>query len=340
MLRLTRLEVGLFAALALCWGARAAFIPPAASETAWRQQETQTQQQVQQAIRKDPAALESRLREDPSLMLRFQGLLLLVSFLGLVSFYQWGRFVVRGLMKAPSTPILGSPAPPAWGGRQVFRLVLGLLLAIQFSVLIQAALYRFLRPDWLDRRVGAMIDTLWVDLLAIAVVAWFLRRRPAGQPASPPRAVLEAFRRYAMAIPLFLLLMIAVAFVLDRLGIQPPPQPVLTMYLSEQRTAVVKTLLFLAVLTGPVAEELFFRGFLYGWLRVRIGVVKGLAFSSVLFSMLHMDPVAFLPLTGLGILFGLVYERTGSLAAPIAIHVFHNGMMLLAASVIKGLMAA
>ncbi len=40
-----------------------------------------------------------------------------------------------------------------------------------------------------------------------------------------------------------------------------------------------------------------------------------------------------------GLLFGWVYERTGSLAAPIAIHIFHNGGMLFVASVVKSLVA-
>ena len=148
------------------------------------------------------------------------------------------------------------------------------------------------------------------------------------------------FRAYVMAIPFFILLLMAISWVLSSFRIQAPPQPIFTLYLSEQRTAVVRVLLLLAVVTGPVAEELFFRGFLYGWLRQRLGVARGLLLSAFLFAILHMDPVAFLPILGLGLLFGWVYERTGSLAAPIAVHVFHNGGMLFIASVIKGLIAS
>jgi SAM-dependent methyltransferase len=55
------------------------------------------------------------------------------------------------------------------------------------------------------------------------------------------------------------------------------------------------------------------------------------------FRVLHADWVAFLPILGLGILFGFVYERTGTLLAPLAIHVAHNGGMLYLASLIKSM---
>ena len=91
----------------------------------------------------------------------------------------------------------------------------------------------------------------------------------------------------------------------------------------------------LVTVAGPAAEELFFRGLLYGWLRTKIGVGRGLLFSAVLFALLHTDPVAFFPILGLGILFGWVYEKTGSLTAPVSIHLLHNAGMMAVASLVK-----
>ena len=75
---------------------------------------------------------------------------------------------------------------------------------------------------------------------------------------------------------------------------------------------------------GPVAEELFFRGILYGFLR-RWGVIVALVFSTLIFVLCH--PIhQVIPVTRLlgGILFAVAYEFSGSLIVPITIHGLGN----------------
>ncbi|MCG6945755.1 MAG: CPBP family intramembrane metalloprotease [Deltaproteobacteria bacterium] len=75
---------------------------------------------------------------------------------------------------------------------------------------------------------------------------------------------------------------------------------------------------------GPVAEELFFRGILYGFLR-RWGVIVALVFSTLIFVLCH--PISHgIPVSRLlgGLLFALAYEFTGSLMVPITIHALGN----------------
>jgi len=123
------------------------------------------------------------------------------------------------------------------------------------------------------------------------------------------------------------------------LGYDPAPQAIFTIYLSEERTSVLTWMLLLVAAVGPIAEEVFFRGVFYRWIRTRLGVSKGLLLSALFFALLHNDVVAFFPILGLGILFGWVYEKTGSLAAPMAVHVFHNTGMLFIASLVKEITA-
>jgi hypothetical protein len=335
-------EILLLAALALAWGAQIALIPAPstpASRTSWQEQQEKTRGELRRTMETDRAALETKLRGNPSLWWRFQLALFGIALIGVGVFYQWGRLLTRLLFGAAPEPPLGSPSPAAWGFRQIFRIILGVLLVIQCSILFQMVLFRLFHPAWLDRRVGALADTLLVDGVAAACAGWLLfRGRGAGwNPDRIPAFVRFAFRSYLLALPLLFVVLMAVAMVLNLLKIEPMPQPVFTMYLSEGRTSVVRILLLLAVVAGPVAEEIFFRGLLYGWLRGRIGIPAGLLVSALFFALLHMDAVAFFPILGLGLLFGWVYERTGSLAAPIAIHIFHNSGMLFVASVIKGL---
>ena len=85
-------------------------------------------------------------------------------------------------------------------------------------------------------------------------------------------------------------------------------------------------LLFFAVagLIGPIAEESFFRGILYGFLR-RWGIVTALAGSTLLFVLAHsISYNVSLPQIVGGILFALSYEVEGSLMVPVTIHVLGN----------------
>jgi membrane protease YdiL (CAAX protease family) len=85
------------------------------------------------------------------------------------------------------------------------------------------------------------------------------------------------------------------------------------------------TLFFLVGgLIGPVAEEIFFRGIVYGFLR-RWGVVLALVGTSAVFVAAHLGG-ATMPLPQIvgGIIFAIAYEMEGSLLVPITIHVLGN----------------
>ena len=79
-----------------------------------------------------------------------------------------------------------------------------------------------------------------------------------------------------------------------------------------------------AGLIGPIAEESFFRGMLYGFLR-RWGIVTALVGSTLLFVLAHsVSYHVSLPQIIGGILFALSYEVEGSLMVPVTIHVLGN----------------
>jgi len=84
--------------------------------------------------------------------------------------------------------------------------------------------------------------------------------------------------------------------------------------------------LFLLVggMIGPVAEEIFFRGIIYGFFR-RWGVLAALILSSVMFVLAHFATTG-IPVTQMvgGIIFAIAYEKEGSLIVPITIHTLGN----------------
>jgi membrane protease YdiL (CAAX protease family) len=77
-------------------------------------------------------------------------------------------------------------------------------------------------------------------------------------------------------------------------------------------------------IVAPVAEEVFFRGVLYGFFR-RWGVVVALVLSTVLFVVPHLGSHG-LPITQIigGLLFAIAYEVEANLLTPITIHSLGN----------------
>jgi uncharacterized protein len=91
------------------------------------------------------------------------------------------------------------------------------------------------------------------------------------------------------------------------------------------RNHVAIALLFLiGGLIGPAAEEIFFRGIIYGFFR-RWGVFVALATSTLVFVVVHPG-FPRMPITQVvgGVIFAAAYETEGSLMAPLTIHVLGN----------------
>lgn len=87
---------------------------------------------------------------------------------------------------------------------------------------------------------------------------------------------------------------------------------------------IEKVLFFLVGgLIAPIAEEISFRGILYGFLR-RWGIAAALAASTAIFVVLHS--IHGLPVTQIvgGLVFALAYEFSRNLMVPITIHILGN----------------
>lgn len=82
------------------------------------------------------------------------------------------------------------------------------------------------------------------------------------------------------------------------------------------------------VVLAPVCEEVLFRGYIYGATKRFTDRFFACLFSAILFSVVHYNINAMLPLLFLAIILTLAYELTGSLWAPISIHALFNASTL------------
>ncbi|MHB1293611.1 MAG: CPBP family intramembrane glutamic endopeptidase [Anaerolineae bacterium] len=93
--------------------------------------------------------------------------------------------------------------------------------------------------------------------------------------------------------------------------------------------------LVLGAVVAPFAEEVFFRGFLYGGLRQRWGVVWALIATSAIFAVVHVTLGVLPPIFVMGALFALLYEFTGSVWPCIGLHAAINALAFLSAYLVE-----
>ncbi|MGC9324389.1 MAG: CPBP family intramembrane glutamic endopeptidase [Desulfomonilia bacterium] len=79
---------------------------------------------------------------------------------------------------------------------------------------------------------------------------------------------------------------------------------------------------FIGCVAAPFAEELFFRGLFYSWLRQKFSVIIAVIVSSLVFASAHgaFSPVQLIG----GLVFAIVFEWRGSIWAPFVIHGLGN----------------
>lgn len=86
-------------------------------------------------------------------------------------------------------------------------------------------------------------------------------------------------------------------------------------------------LLIVAGLFLPVAEEMIFRGALFGGMRQRFGFLTSALCSSALFGVVHLGLA--LPAGMMGLVFAWVMERERSLYLPISLHALNNTVVIM-----------
>lgn len=89
-------------------------------------------------------------------------------------------------------------------------------------------------------------------------------------------------------------------------------------------------IILLAVTVAPLAEEFFFRFFLYGVMKRYFGRGVGVVANALLFAAVHAHLPSLAPLFVLGICFTIAYEWSGSILVSMTMHALFNALTLIA----------
>ena len=111
----------------------------------------------------------------------------------------------------------------------------------------------------------------------------------------------------------------------EALALVLPPDPsVRMMYENMTLAAAAPFVLYIAVAPG-ICEELMFRGYVQRRLLQRWGPAWGIGVTSVIFALVHIAPHAIVAALPLGLWFGVIAWRSGSIGPGICCHAFVNG---------------
>lgn len=117
-------------------------------------------------------------------------------------------------------------------------------------------------------------------------------------------------------------------YVIPGIGMQ---EEMAKMLASIPRTPVNMAAGFFAIaIAAPLVEELLFRGFLQKALARYLPIWGAIIVSAFLFALVHLQFYAIPGLMSLGIAFGYLYHRTGSLRTNIVLHMVNNAVALIA----------
>lgn len=210
---------------------------------------------------------------------------------------------------------------PEWNGSEVLLVACGWLLGVSVVVGLVPA-----DAPLLERMAAHAAGSI----VATFAVIWALRRLGASW-RSIGLSTDDSLLDWRLAIGGLLLVtgpLLVMSAALDRLVTYQ--HPVIDTLRADGGPAAIAIVFITAVIAAPIAEEIFFRRMLLGWIDKRVpstgGSVAILA-SAMLFGLSHWGQgLAWIPLVILGIALGELARRRGSLVPAILLHALFNAV--------------
>lgn len=140
--------------------------------------------------------------------------------------------------------------------------------------------------------------------------------------SSYARDILWGFCGYCAILPVILSVSIINQIIFQNTTISS--NPVFNLFGNAKTRLDYFLLLVMVVIIGPLVEEIIFRGYLYTSFRKYFNFAFSALVVSFLFSFIHADVFALMPILCIGFVLSVVYEYTGSIVASFTAHALWN----------------
>lgn len=186
-------------------------------------------------------------------------------------------------------------------------------------------------PATMDTNLLVVVQLgFWLFVIGTILFSFLVRRmRPAELFGFDRLSFTKVFFSGAGLLITALPLIFASSAVVSSLMHINDSQPIIQLFEGVSEPTRKIPIILLAIVIAPLAEEFFFRGFLYGVLKRYAGGLPALAFTSVAFALIHLHVPSLLPLFLLACVLTLAYELSGSLLVPMAMHSLFNAITLI-----------
>ncbi len=221
-----------------------------------------------------------------------------------------------------------------WTLKDIFKILIIIFSAgYGFAIFINI-IFKFLNINIKSNIVNPIVFSTFFHVIAVVCIFYYIKLKyDSGFDSlglnfsKSAKSILIGILSYSSIIPAIILVLLTSIVIFYYIGYETEPNAIFLVYfLPVKIPKLIYLLIFISVI-GPICEEIFFRGFIYKFLRSKLGITSGILLTSVIFSFLHLTPVGFIPIFVLSIMLSYIYEKTGSLVAPITAHVLHNSMI-------------
>jgi len=174
--------------------------------------------------------------------------------------------------------------------------------------------------------LGFLLSAVVLNVALVAVVYYVVVRpriitwRDMGLT---PAALAAAWRTGLIAAPVLFVIAVAVELLLRSLGVQQTQLASLEWLRGVPFWQYALVVLCAAVL-APIAEEIYFRGYVFRAYLAQKGPLQAYLFSSLLFAVAHLNLPALVPIFCVGLFLAYLYHRTGSVLPGMIAHGFNN----------------
>lgn len=233
--------------------------------------------------------------------------------------------------------LIEKPLPNVrWGLGDLVRFCVIVVFFSRMLLLLEGMALSYFSPQIIkDGNLFSILNTCVIDLVALSSVFYFVvlkygyrfRRVIQSLEFSIKKIAVGLFG-YITALPFVFTILFFCFWILEKIGYDEPVPVVYEILSKEKRSGLIFIFSFMIALSGPIIEEIVFRGFVYRAVRDKLGIFWGIVLSAMFFSVLHQNLVAFVSIMTIGMLMAYLYEKTGSLLVPIVVHSLHNGAIL------------
>lgn len=233
----------------------------------------------------------------------------------------------------PELPLAARPRWPAWMAPAAFFSAFGVTVAAGFPLLPVALLTE---AGDAVAGIALLVLVLVQDAALVGIAVLFASRRLKPRPWHFGLRPTRFWPAAGLALLGAVLILGFEVGLIELLGIDSGDDE-----LASSNIVGAIALGLAVIVVAPVTEELFFRGFFYRALRTRMRVVWAVLIDSVVFASIHVQylgtPLVLLVIVFFAVVACLVYEKTGSIFACIAIHATFNTVASLSSFPVVGL---